>query len=253
MDDVNNVRKFLAKMNAGKMCAGAVVTMSDPAVSELAGDSGLDFIWIDAEHAPHTIQDVMKHIMAVRGTDCAPLVRVAWNDMALIKPVLDLAPAGIIIPMVCNAEEAARAVALCKYPPRGMRGVGVRRAARYGAVPFNDYLKTPESEPLVIIQIEHVDAVKNLDEILKVPGIDSICVGPCDLGASMGLIEHFGCEEINSVIDGICEKARAAGVRIGTADAYDERWRKRGASWVACASDSGAMAAAFRGIAAQSR
>ena len=119
--DINNLEKFKAKMALGRMCVGTVITLSDPAVSELAGDAGMDFTWIDAEHAPHTIESVMGHIMALRGTGCAPLVRVAWNDPVILKPVLDLAPAGVIIPMVCTADEAKRAVAACKYPPAGIR------------------------------------------------------------------------------------------------------------------------------------
>ena len=120
--DINNLEKFKAKMASGRMCVGTVITLSDPAVSELAGDAGMDFTWIDAEHAPHTIESVMGHIMALRGTGCAPLVRVAWNDPVILKPVLDLAPAGVIIPMVCTADEAKHAVAACKYPPAGIRG-----------------------------------------------------------------------------------------------------------------------------------
>ena len=112
--------------------------------------------------------------MACRGTDCAPLVRVAWNDYAIIKPVLDLAPAGIIVPMVNSAEAAAEVVNSCKYPPRGNRGCGVRRANRYGSMPLDEYFAKSDSDPMIIIQIEHIDAVKNLDEIQKVPGIDSI-------------------------------------------------------------------------------
>ena len=245
--EINNLEKFKAKMASGRMCVGTVITLSDPAVSELAGDAGMDFTWIDAEHGPHTIESVMGHIMALRGTDCAPLVRVAWNDPVILKPVLDLAPAGVIIPMVCTAEEAKRAVAACKYPPAGIRGCGVRRGMKYGATPFADYLKTSESEPMVIIQIEHIDAVRNLDEILKVPGIDSICVGPCDLSASMGLLHDSNCEEVNKVVDEICAKTQEAGLLLGTASG-GPRWKARGTNWIALTSDCGSMFAQYRRI-----
>ena len=108
----------------------------------------------------------------------------------LIKPVLDLAPAGVIVPMVNSAEEAEAAVAACRYPLKGIRGCGVRRAVRYGKHDFFEYVKDSETNPLVIVQIEHIDAVKNLDKILKVPGIGSICVGPCDLSGSMGILNR---------------------------------------------------------------
>ncbi len=241
--DINNLMKFKQKVAAGKLCVGMVITLNDPAVSELAGDAGFDFTWIDAEHAPHTIESVMGHVMAVRGTDCAPLVRVAWNDPVILKPVLDLAPAGVIIPMVCTAAEAEAAVAACKYPLRGIRGCGVRRGVRYGTTPFNDYLKSPVAEPLVIIQIEHVDAVKNLDEILKVPGIDSICIGPCDLACSMGLIDDLGSPEVDKVVEEIIRKAKNAGMMIGTASGPYSKWKARGINWIALTSDCGAMMA----------
>ncbi len=241
--DISNQLKFREKMASGKLCTGMVITLNDYAVSELAGDAGFDFTWIDAEHAPHTLESVMGHVMAVRGTDCAPLVRVAWNDPVILKPVLDLAPAGVIIPMVCTADEAAAAVAACKYPPRGIRGCGVRRGVRYGTTPLNTYLHQPESEPMVIIQIEHVDAVKNLDAILKTPGLDSICIGPCDLACSMGLIEDLGNPEVDQVIEEIIRKAKAAGILIGTASAPYAKWKARGINWIATTSDCGAMMA----------
>lgn len=241
--DINNLNKFKAKLDAGKCCIGMVITLNDPAVSELAGDAGFDFTWIDAEHGPHTLESVMGHVMAVRGTDCAPFVRVAWNDPVLLKPVLDLAPAGVIIPMVCDAEQARAAVSACKYPPRGVRGCGIRRGARYGAVPFNEYLKSAAAEPLVIVQIEHVDAVKNLDEILAVPGIDSICIGPCDLACSMGLVEDLGSPEVDRVVEEIMRKAKAAGMTVGTASGPFAKWKARGIDWIALTGDCGAMMA----------
>ncbi len=245
--DINNLEKFKTKMASGKMCIGTVITLSDPAVSELAGDAGMDFTWIDAEHSPHTLESVMGHVMALRGTDCAPLVRVAWNDAAILKPVLDLAPAGVIIPMVCTAEEAKRAVEACKYPPKGIRGFGVRRAVKYGQTDLDSYIKTSENEPMVIIQIEHINAVRNLDAILNVPGIDSICIGPCDLSASMGLIQDVNGEEVNKVIDEICIKTKEAGLLLGTASA-GPRWKKRGTNWIALTSDYGSMFAQYRKI-----
>ncbi len=244
--EVNNLEKFKAKMQNGKACIGCVITLADPAVSELAGDAGFDFTWIDAEHAPHTLQTIQGHVMALRGTDCAPLVRVAWNDPVILKPVLDLAPAGVIIPMVNTAEEAKAAVAACKYPPTGIRGCGVRRGMKYGAMPFAEYLKKSETEPMVIIQIEHIDAVRNLDAILKVPGIDSICVGPCDLSASMGLLHDSNCEEVNRVVDEICRKTKEAGILLGTASGGFPRWKARGINWIAMASDCGCMFAQAR-------
>ena len=137
-----------------------------------------------------SIDGIKQHIMAVRGTDCAPFVRVPWNEHGIIKPILDLAPAGVIIPMINTADAARAAVAACKYPPRGNRGCGVRRGNRYGMMPWAEYVDHADREPLVILQIEHVEAVKNLDAILQVEGIDSICIGPTDLSGSMGKLNQ---------------------------------------------------------------
>ncbi len=246
--ELNHLESFRTKLAAKKVGVGLVVTLSDPAVSELAGDAGFDFTWIDAEHAPLTIQDVMGHVMAVRGTGCAPFVRVAWNQWGVIKPMLDLAPAGVIIPMVNDVEAARDAVASCKYPPAGNRGCGVRRGVRYGRTPFGDYLKKSASEPLVIVQIEHIDALPHLDEILAVPGIDSICVGPCDLSGSMGKLNQIDDPEVSQVIDEICRKTKQAGLLLGTASAPFAKWKERGVDWIALGSDCGCLFSAARKI-----
>ena len=145
--------------------------------------------------------------------------------------------------MVNTAEEAANAVAACRYPLAGIRGCGVRRGTRYGAEPFGEYLEKSKNDPMIIIQIEHVKAVENLDGILKVKGIDSICIGPSDLSASMGKLGDFGNKEVEETIDLICEKARKAGVMIGSVSGIEniDKWKKRGAKWLAVTGDAGAI------------
>ena len=153
--------------NLGKRVSiGAVISMSDPTVCELAGDCGMDFCWIDAEHCPMTIETVRDHLLALRGTGCAGFVRVRECDPMIIKPYLDLAPDGIICPMVNTPELAEAAVAACRYPPLGIRGWGPRRGVGYGGADTQAYIKESEHYPLVICQIEHIDAVRNLDKIL---------------------------------------------------------------------------------------
>ncbi len=245
MGSLNNVESFKEKLANGPVALGAVITFRDPSVSELAAEAGYDFTWIDMEHGPISVETALDHIMAVRGTNAAPLVRVPWNDPVLLKPVLDLAPAGVIIPMVCSGEEARRAVAACKYPTAGIRGLGVRRAARYGAVPLDDYLKTADDDLLVMIQFEHIKALERLDEILSVPGID-----PADLSASMGLIGQIEHPDVLKVIDKVAAAAKARGLYLGTAVGYSpdsfERWLNRGINWIAIAGDAGCLFAQTR-------
>ena len=238
--------RFKSNIGSGKVSLGCIITLSDLCVSELAGDCGMDFCWIDAEHAPHTIEGVHRHLIALRGTGCAGLVRVRANDPMLIKPYLDLAPDGVIIPMVNTAEQARAAVAACRYPLTGMRGCGVRRATHYGMDDFFEYRKESEKKPLVIVQIEHIEAVRNLDEILDVPGIGSICIGPCDLSGSMGILNQMSDPELNKILDEVCAKVKKKGLMLGTAAGDFARWKARGVDWFAGISDWGAMAAGIR-------
>ena len=186
MNSFNNVERLRERMSATGMCVGSAITLSDPSVSELMAQAGYDFTWIDAEHASLDLSAIAAHIMAVRGTQAAPVVRVPCNDRNVIKPILDLAPAGMIVPMVNSAKEAADAVAACRYPPVGVRGFGPKHGIRYGDMAIDEYLENADREVLVIAQIEHAEAVENIAEILEVPGLDSICLGPNDLSGSFG-------------------------------------------------------------------
>ena len=239
--DVNNFEKFIAKVASGKCASGFVVTLTDPAVSELIGDAGFDFTWLDMEHSPLSLTDVAAHIMALRGTDCAPFVRVADNDTVQIKKVLDLAPAGIIIPMIKSADELKKAIALCRYPQTGVRGCGYRRAIRYGAMDLQEYFEKSKNEPLIIAQIEHIDAVRNLDEILAVEGLGSICIGPNDLSGSINKLGQISDPEVCKLIDTICEKAHKAGVMVGAFAPNVKNWKHRKLDWAALQTDWGAM------------
>ncbi len=235
--------RFFENLKNKKVSLGCAITLSDLTVSELAGDCGMDFAWIDAEHAPHTIEGVQRHLIALRGTGCAGFVRVRANDPMLVKPYLDLAPDAIIFPMINTPEDAEKAVAACRYPKSGIRGCGIRRGIRYGAETFSDYLQRSQNEPMVIIQIEHIDAVRNLDKILEVPGIGSICIGPCDLSGSMGILNQVEDAELNRIIDEVCLKVKAKGLILGTAAGNYSRWKSRKVDWLAGISDWGAMAA----------
>ena len=114
----------------------------------------------------------MEHLMAVKGTDAASFYRVPSCDHTEIKKVIDFAPAGIIVPMVMNAEEAKRAIEAMRYPPTGNRGCGFRRGLAYGAGDFDEYWKASAHDPIVILQLEHVDAYRDLDRILALDGLE---------------------------------------------------------------------------------
>lgn len=245
----NALEDFLKKIHSGNIAVGPVITFADPTVTEIAAESGFDFCWIDGEHGQMDRNTAMMHMMALKGTGCAPLYRVPACDHTEIKKIIDFAPAGIIVPMILTADDAAKAVAACRYPLTGNRGCGFRRGNRYGNIDIKEYYKLSESEPLVILQIEHIQAVENIDSILAVQGIDALLIGPYDLSISMGKPGAFDDPEVNSVFDLVARKALEHSKLLGvyTEGNYD-RWIKRGVNFIGCINDTSAMMQGFRNM-----
>lgn len=237
----NNLEKIKGKISRGELVIGTSVSLADPIVSEILSTCGFDFIWIEGEHSTLDKRDTDLHIMAVLKSGIAPFVRVAWNDPVLAKPVLDMGPAAIIFPFIKTAEEAKLAVASCKYPPVGIRGFGPIRANEYSLMDNDKYLKLSKKEPWVIIHIEHIDAVNNLDKILKVEGIDSISIGPNDLSGSIGLLGQTRHPEIIKLLDRIAFKCNEVKIPFGPSIGFNEKnitdWINRGVSWIALDDD----------------
>ena len=243
----NSFETFLDKIKNGKLLKGCCITFTDPSVTEMAAESGFDFCWIDGEHGTMDRKDAMLHMMALKGTGCAPLYRVPACDHTEIKRIIDFAPAGIIIPMIRTREDAERAVDFCRYPPKGTRGFGIRRGWRYGSIPFDEYLKQSEKEPLIILQIEHIDAYRNLDSILSVPGVDSFMIGPYDFSCTAGCPGQFDDPELNKMFDDICRKTLETGKLLGVyAENHFDRWIARGVQYISCINDTSAMMIGFR-------
>ena len=248
MQNLNGLESFLTKIREGQMPLGAALTFTDPAVTEVACASGFDFVWFDGEHGEFGRETAMLHLMAVKGTGVASLYRVPCCDHTEIKRIIDFAPAGIIIPMVMNAADAARAVEYCRYPIHGgSRGFGPRRGINYGADDAAEYFAASAHEPLVIIQLEHIEAARNLDAILEVPGIDAIIVGPFDFTLSMKKPGQFRDPEVMSILDECCRKIKAKGIMLGCYTECDfDIWKKRGVQFMAIKNDTNAMMLGFK-------
>ena len=243
----NSFEKFMQSIREGKLCIGCCITFSDPVVTEMASEAGFDFCWIDGEHGEMDRNTALMHIMALKGTDCAPFYRVPACDHTEIKKVIDFAPAGIIVPMIMNAEDARYAVQACRYPLAGNRGCGMRRGHVYGTMPLDEYFERSRKEPLVILQIEHVSAYRELEKILAVPGVDSILVGPYDLSYSLGKPGKWDDPEVAQILDDICLQTRKAGKILGTyAECDFERWKNRGVQYISCINDTGALFSGFQ-------
>lgn len=178
------------KLKSNVVTIGSWITLAHPAIAEIMARAGFDWLVVDLEHSVITIKEAEELIRVINLCGVVPLVRLSTNDSVQIKRVMDAGAHGIIVPMVNNRAEADAAVEAVYYPPKGSRGVGLARAQGYGTT-FQKYREWLDDEAVVIVQVEHIDAVNNLENILKVPGIDGYFIGPYDLSASMGLSGQF--------------------------------------------------------------
>lgn len=238
------------KIKKGEVTYGAWIGIGHPDVAEILSTLGLDWLVFDTEHAPLYFETVQKMMQAIREPNLTPITRVAWNDPVLIKLALDIGSLGIIVPWVNNKEEAIKAVKAKLYPPKGIRGVGPRRAARYGA-DFQEYIEVADEEILLLVQIETQEAVKNIDDILSVEGVDAFFIGPLDLSASLGYIGNWRNPKVLETIDKILDAGKRNGVPGGIYSMDIEHAKectKKGFKFIALGSDykflkSGCMSA----------
>jgi 2-dehydro-3-deoxyglucarate aldolase len=165
---------------------GAWIQIGHPAVAEVVSRAGFDWACVDLEHGAIDLEGATSLFRALGGSGCVPVARLPANDPIWIHRVLDAGAGGLIIPMVKTAAEAEAAVREAKFPPRGSRGFGYSRANGHGA-DFATYIASANEEIAMIMQIEHKDALDNLDAILAVDGVDAVFIGPLDLSGSMGL------------------------------------------------------------------
>ena len=165
---------------------GTWIQIGHPACAEVLARAGFDWICVDLEHGVIDLETTANIFRAVSGFDCIPVARLPLNDPVWIHRVLDAGARGLIIPMVKTAAEAEAAVREAKYPPRGVRGFGYSRANTHGA-DFDAYIASANDEIAMVMQIEHKDAMANLDAILQVDGVDGVFIGPLDLSGSMGI------------------------------------------------------------------
>ena len=184
-------------------------------------------------------------LQAMASGTAAPVVRPPWNDAVAFKRLLDLGVQNFVVPFVQNADEARRAVAATRYPPRGIRGVAVAtRANRYGRV--TDYLQRASDEICIHVQLETRTALANLAEIAAVDGVDGLFIGPSDLAADLGHLGDSAHPEVRAVIDDAIVRIRQAGKAPGILapiEADARHWLDLGATFVAVGSDLGV----FRG------
>jgi len=210
----NNLKEVLKE---GKNVFGPFMKFTDPAAVEIMGFAGFDFVIIDAEHGPISMQSAQNMIRAAGTANITPIIRVANNDESLILRALDIGAQGVEIPQINCKSDALRAVKSVKYSPQGERGVcRYVRAANYSSMDKFKYFKFANEETMIIAHIEGVEGINNLDEILSVPGIDVIFIGPYDLSQSLGIPGELNNPLVTEKMKEVVLKCKENKVSVGT-------------------------------------
>lgn len=202
------------KLRNNTFSIGTWLTLAHSSVAEILAQAGFEWITIDMEHSVINLDQLQSLIQVIEKYGVVPLVRVGENDPNLIKRIMDAGAYGIIVAMVNCKNDAQKAVNAIKYPPQGSRGVGLARAQGYG-FNFQEYSKTINKNSVFIAQIEHIDAVNNLDEILSVEGLDGCIVGPYDLSGSLGIPGKYNDPRVKDALKIIEEKCREYKMPLG--------------------------------------
>ena len=221
---MNNLRK---KIDNKEKITGALVSLTEPCMCEIMGNIGFDCVWIDTEHTHMSYTDVLCHLNAAKSSGIASVVRLPQNDFTATKKILEMAPDGVIFPMVRSAKEANELIEMTLYPPYGTRGFGPLRAIGYGAEDAKEYVDKKCFEMCRFLQIEHVDMINELEEIVKNPYIDGYIFGPNDLSASLGDFLNVSGEKTTEQMKRAVEILRKHGKYIGLAGGHSPEDIKR--------------------------
>jgi len=234
--------KFRQHLKARYLCLGASISFTDPLVTDALGDC-VDFFWIDTEHCSMSPEALQGHLLAARARNVPALVRVGCGSTPYIKAALDAGAEGIIVPLVRSAEEVRQIVGDCRYPPVGRRGFGPRVPSNYGRNGGSEYIERANSSIFVAVQIETKEALEAIDDILGVPGLDSLVIGPWDLSGALGRLGDVHHPEVVAAIETIISKTRAAGLSVGAGMNADADFAcimaERGVQWIQLGGDFG--------------
>ena len=237
------------KLTNGDKTIGAFLQMMSPVSAEILSQSGFDWLIVDLEHAPGDFANLQAQLQAMNGSGVLPFARAPWNDEVAIKRILDTGVMGVLVPYVNSRHEAEAAVAACKYPPRGVRGVaGSPRAAGYTGNAA-EYLASANDEIIVMIAVETTEAVDNLDEILRIPDLDGIFIGPMDLASSMGHLGNPNHPDAQAQIEIIEKKVLASDKFLGTVATTADKAKHcfdAGYQWLVVIQDGAALVQAGR-------
>jgi 4-hydroxy-2-oxoheptanedioate aldolase len=227
---------------------GGWISMRDPLAAEVAFRAGYDYVCIDSQHGLHSYDMIASHLHAGSGGNAFPLVRVPWNEQGFIGRMLDLGAMGVIVPMVNSAAEARAAVTACRYAPLGARSFGPAGAGtRFGG----EYYSKANDNVACIPMVETVQAVENVDDIVSVPGVDAVYVGPADLSITMGLPPGMDQDnrDFDAALAKVVDACNRAGVIPGIHSAVElvAKRRDQGFKMITVGNDLGHVIAGLNG------
>lgn len=233
------------KIREGGAVIGSFVKMNDASSVEILAIAGFDFFVVDTEHVAFDREQLLTILRAAEAYGITPIVRVRENNQVEILQNLDLGFTGVQVPNVDTAEEAKAMVASVKYTPIGVRGLSPSvRACNYGTMAVKDYIQMANEETMIVSHCETVTCVNNLDEVLKVEGIDVIFIGPMDLSQSLGVPGEAGSDLVKNTVTTIIDKCKASGMAIGTTAATPEAAKAlidRGVQFILYSTDQAMM------------
>jgi len=213
MNRLKSIQKFREKLVTDQASVGSWIQLSGSSSAEIMAHAGYDWIAVDLEHGSITTNQLPDLFRSLESGRTMPLVRIAQGESKDCKQALDAGAYGVIVPMVSSAQQLKLVISYCCWPPSGRRGVGFSRANLFGKY-FDSYSEEAQ-HPIIIAQIEEINAVDNLESILSVSGLDAIMVGPYDLSASMGITGQFGHEKFITIMKTILDIAKSKGVPCG--------------------------------------
>jgi 4-hydroxy-2-oxoheptanedioate aldolase len=212
--ELEKARRLKARLKSGKPCWGAQLALSDPAVAEIFGRAGYDFLIVDTEHTSTNLPTVRAMLQAAVHTDAVLLARPLRYDADKIRQLLDLGSPGVLCPFINTGEEARKLVQACRYPPAGIRGYGPRRAGVYG-FDADQYFQEANDAMIVTGLIESAQAIENIEDIVKVEGLDGVTIGPMDLSISLGCFKQFKHPRYLAAVDAVRQACRRHGKAMG--------------------------------------
>ncbi len=238
----NSLHTFRSKISNGECVYGIFMKTGDPMFVEAAGIGGFDYIILDTEHGPVTIENQQNNIRAAEARGTVPIIRLPDGDENTIGKALDIGAYGIQVPQINSAEDAKKVVKYAKFYPYGMRGVcRFVRAADYSSMGRFDYFEQSK-DLLIILQLEGVDAIKNLDEILEVDGVDILFIGPYDLSQSLGIPGQVNnpivIDEMKKIVERAKDKKKIIGTFVDTPEDFI-MWRNLGLQYLSYSVDIG--------------